>query len=106
MTINARRLRHKITIQSKTDTQTYGEVQTTWGTFAIAYADIQPTTGREYFAARQIVDEALFKITIRYVSGVTTKMRILYDGDYYDIRDVGNVGTGYKYLEMICRIAQ
>lgn len=97
---------HKITIQHKTDTQTYGEVITTWSNFAVVWALIEPTVGREYFAAQQIVDEALFKITIRYLDGVTTKMRVLFNGEYYDIRDVGNPSTKNLHLELICRIAQ
>ena len=96
----------KVTIQTRTETNSYGEVQVTWTTFAIVWALIEPTVGREYFAARQIVDEAMFKITIRYLDGVTAKMRISYNGDLYDIRDTGDPGSKHKYLELICRIAQ
>ena len=97
----------KITIQQRTETQSSGEVQVTWTTFAAnVWAYIEPTVGREYFAARQIVDEALFRITIRYIDGLTTKMRVSWNGDYYDIRDVGDPRSKTRYLELICRLAQ
>lgn len=96
----------KITLQSSTESQVNGEVVNTWGTFAIVWAQVDPTVGREYFSARQIIDEALFKMTIRYIDGVTTKMRVLFDGDYYDIRDVGDPGSKHAYLELMCRLAQ
>ena len=101
---------HKITIQQPTETQSYGEVSTSYTTFSIVWAGIASLmgtrAGREYYAAKQIIDESMFTFTIRYIADMTTKMRILFNGNYYDIRDINNVDMKNVYLELICRLAQ
>ena len=103
--ISAREYRYKITIQQQTTTQVYGEVQNNWTTFAIVWAKIQPLTGREYFSAKQIVDEQMLRMTIRYIDNVTTKMQVSYDSNTYDIRDVINVNNANRELQLMCRLA-
>lgn len=84
-------LRHKVTIQKATESQdSYGEPDPTWGVYAVVWASIEPVTGREYLQNRQTGVEITHKVTIRYLDGVTAKMRVLYDGRYFDIEAVLN----------------
>ena len=56
--------------------------------FKEVWADIVPASGREYFAAEQAMSETQFKIYIRYLDGVTQKMRILHGNVAYKIMTV------------------
>lgn len=84
-------LRHQITIQSATETQNaFGEPAKTWATFATVWAAIEPISGREFYQNRQIGGEISHRVEMRYLSGVTPKMRILYGSRYFDIESVIN----------------
>jgi SPP1 family predicted phage head-tail adaptor len=76
----------QITIQVRTqDQDAAGQPIETWATFAIVYAKIEPLVGRDYLAARQLIDEISHDITIRYRRGIKPKMRIFYLGRYFEI---------------------
>ena len=98
-------LNFQITIQQPSISQTYGEPNITWSTFALVMAKIEPLSGREYFASKQIIDEQVFRFTIRWINNITTKMRILYDSNYYDIQDIINLKMRNKEIQLMCRLA-
>ena len=85
------RLRHRITIQSQVHTQdpTTGEDLVTWTTFlADEPAEVVPLSGREFIqsaAAQAAVDT---RMTIRWRSGVEPTMRVVFDGNNYQISAV------------------
>jgi SPP1 family predicted phage head-tail adaptor len=71
--------RHLITIQKVTITQDeIGNEIKSWSTFAKVSADVKDLSGREYFAAKQSNSESTVKITIRFLPGIDSTMRILY----------------------------
>ena len=77
--MKAGRLRHEITIQQVSETKdTYGGVDKSWSTFATVRAEIKPLSGREYFANEQQNSTISHKVAIRYLAGVTAKMRVLF----------------------------
>lgn len=80
----------------------YGEANAGWETFALLWADVNYKGGREGYYARQVVatGEVVFKI--RYTSGISPAMRILYDGKVYDITAVAEVGRRYM-LELVTK---
>ena len=83
---HAGQLDKQITIQVRTlDQDDAGQPTETWATFATVYANIKPLVGRDYLAARQLVDEISHDITIRYRRGIKPKMRILYLDRYFEI---------------------
>lgn len=85
------KLRHEITIQAVTTTQDgYGGQTESWSTFATVRASVEPLQGREYFAAQQVQAEVTTRFRIRYLSGVTPKMRVLYDGRTFNVASVIN----------------
>ena len=93
------RLNKKITIQKTTQAQSsIGEATDTWLTYAVRWASIEPLLGREYFESQQVNAEETIRFRIRYLSGVTPKMRISWDSRLFDIRSVVNVGERNKEM--------
>ena len=90
----AQSLNRKITIEQPTEARdANGMVTQSWTTYYQPMARIAPAIGREYFQAQQVSASQSVKFQIRYsnlASGITTKMRILYSGNYYDIQSVVN----------------
>ena len=89
----AGRLDRLIDIEQPTETQNdYGEKTVTWSHYATVYAEVVQQSAREAFGAGKIAEtDAVFRI--RYIDGVTAKMRIVYDDVYYEItgkpREIG-----------------
>ena len=100
--MRAGELRHQIVIQTPTETQNAsGSVSTSWGTFATVFADVRPLSSRETFQMDQDVAERTVRFFIRYISGITHKMRISYDSRVFDIRTVINTGARDRSIEII-----
>ena len=90
----AGQLRDLITIQSRTagTPAALGEPVYTWATFVTAYAMIQARRGGEKFDADkgERYSETIYWFTVRRedVVGVMTTMRISFDSQLYDIKDI------------------
>lgn len=99
-------LRHKIKIQYPVETEnpTTGEQETTWKDYATVWAEILPAVGREYWSSKQVVSEVTGKIKIRYLSGINTKMRVVYGLKIYDIKAVINVEE--KNIEIVMMVSE
>lgn len=96
-------LRETVTIQSRTETTgTTGEVTWTWATYKTVRASIEPIKGQEYFAAKQLQASTNVRIRIRYLSGITTKMRVLHGTRYYAIESVIDPNTRRRELQLMC----
>jgi SPP1 family predicted phage head-tail adaptor len=84
-------LRHKIEFVSITATQNEsGEPIEGETHYAYAFAEVKPVTGNEKFIANQVFTEATEQIRTRYVSGVTTKHRIVFATRRFDILSAQN----------------
>jgi len=89
--IQSGRLRHRIVIQSPTETQdTYGEPIKTWSTFLTTWASVEPVKGREYWESQQVNAEVTYKITMRHRSGLNPKMRVSWDDRTFEIKNILN----------------
>lgn len=89
MPIPAGNLDRRITIQTPTrTTDSHGESVITWVTYAECWADCTPGGGSETHTAdrRQADQPATFRI--RWMPGVNADMRVLFDGDAWDITSV------------------
>lgn len=87
------RMDRQITIQEYTVTGTndYGEEIKDWVDFATVWAEVKQQSAREVWQAGKVSEtEMMFRI--RYRSGINTKMRIVYDGDNFDIGGVREIG--------------
>jgi len=102
--MQAGKLRNYITIQQPAETHnTNIELIETWPTFTSCWAEILPLTGREYWASKQVVSEVTGKIRIRYIAGVTTKMRVIDGSKTYDIEAVIDVENRHEKLELLVK---
>jgi SPP1 family predicted phage head-tail adaptor len=89
---NAQELNHKIVIEHQvTTTDGYGGTVTTWETFAEPFCKVEPTVGKELFAAQTVYSKQPVKFTTRFIDGLDTTMRISYDGRTFDIQSVNDI---------------
>lgn len=109
MALGAGRLRQRIEIQDY-----IGGLQDSHGDDIRDYfpfarnvpAEIVDKGGRALFVAQQSFAEANALITIRYLSGITDRMRVYYaeEDRYYDILNVGRGAESRRSeIQLICR---
>jgi len=90
--LRAGNLRHYITIEQPVENfDSNKELITTWSTFSQVWAEILPLVGREYWSAKQVNAETTGKLRIRYIAGITPKMRIKFGTRIFDITGVINI---------------
>jgi SPP1 family predicted phage head-tail adaptor len=75
--INPGEFRHIIIFQKKSGVQnSYGENTDDWIEVIKARVGIYPISGKEFFTADTVNSEVTHKITMRYMPGITSDMRI------------------------------
>lgn len=104
MRVNIGRMNRRITIQYQAglDEDEEANTEPRWEEFATVWAAISPLRGREYFAAAAVNAETTVRFRIRYRSGVSPAMRVLYNGKKYDIKSVIDVDEGRRQMELMC----
>jgi len=96
-------LRHRVTIQKPVITHdNIGQEVESWQEVAIVWASIEPLSGKEYFNAQQVNSEISTKVCIRYMAGITSKMRIVFKTHIYNILSVINFEERNIYLQLLC----
>lgn len=102
----AQRLRHLITIQQRTTSlNAYREDVSAWTTLRTCYAGVEPVSGKEYASSGATVGETFVRVICRYidVSDVTSRMRITFNSETYDIAEIVNEGTKDRMVSFMCR---
>ena len=98
----AGQLNKQITIQQRTTTKdAEGGMVDTWTNFAVdIWAKVNNLSGNERAATRQGGQalEARTEFTIYYLSGVTNEMRVVCNGENYNIRHVNNFMEANEFL--------
>lgn len=100
----APRLRHRVTVQQRTQTQdaTTGEITVTWAALLVDEpAEVVPLSGKEYIAAgatQAVVDT---RMTIRWRSGIEAAMRIVFDGQNYNVAAVLPDPSNRRWLTLM-----
>jgi len=85
-------LTERVTIQAVTEAEdAYGTHAASWGTFATVWAAFEPLKAYEKYQAAQLQTPVTHKVTMRYLSGLTTKHRILWGTRVFNIVEVINV---------------
>lgn len=102
--IRAGRLRHTVVIErdSSAARDGFGQPTENWEAFATVQAAIDPIRGREYFAAQQFAAETTHKVTLRYIAGVSPKMRARFGSRIFRIEAVKNPEERNERLELMC----
>lgn len=102
--LEAGSLNLRITIETPTVTRdTYGSEILTWSTLATVWASKQHKTSREFYVAQKINSEVTDLFIIRYRAGITTKMRVNYDGRYYDILGADDPDGRRVGIQLLCK---
>jgi SPP1 family predicted phage head-tail adaptor len=109
--LDAGKLRHVIQIVSPSKVQgAAGGLVTADDTiFATVWASVEALTAREIFAAQQMVSQVTHKITIRYLEGVKSKMRVWFQmapwstKREFEIMGVSNPDERPHMLVLLCK---
>ncbi len=95
-----------ITIEQPTESvDAYGAPTQTWATLAQVWAQVKPVRGSEYFAAQQMNARVDAVFRVRYRTDLTTKMRISYNSETYDIQGIIEIGRR-EGLELMAVVHQ
>lgn len=100
--MRAGHLRHTLVIEEATETRdAHGQAVATWSTFATVPGSLEPLSGREFIASAQVQAEVTARARIRYLAGVTPKMRITHEGKVYAITAVIDRELRHRDLELL-----
>ena len=99
----AGKLRHRIVIQSPTETvNSYGEREQSWSTFATVWGSIEPLKGSEFIAAQQTNAELSVRMRIRYLAAIKPKYRVSWNDRTFEINSIANIEERNREIELMC----
>lgn len=102
--MRAGKLDRRISIQTATDTQdAYGQAVSVWATTYTVWADVWPLPYTEQVEGDRKTEQTMFKIRIRWQTGVVPTMRVSYGSYYYDIISIEE-GNRQEYLDLIVKL--
>lgn len=96
-------LNRRLTFEANTPSRdALGQPIESWSTLATVWAAIDYGNGGEKIENDREIHTSKITFTVRYRADVSVKNRILFEGEYYDIRDIREVTTGFRqmYLEV------
>lgn len=109
----AQRLRHRVTVQHSAiiRNMTTGSTTTSWTTFWADSntpvenwpAEVLTGPGREPYASGAKQAETDARITMRWFPGLTQKMRIVFEGQVYEIIGIEKDRTGRREYRLQCK---
>jgi SPP1 family predicted phage head-tail adaptor len=104
MPMNSAKLRHRITLQSKTKVKdSEGITKEKWADVMTVWAAVEPLRGREYFQAAAVNQENTVRFRIRYRAGVTPNMRVKYGSRLFDIKSVIDIEERHVEMHLMCQ---
>lgn len=87
--MKAGRLRNLITIQKQVSRKDeLGQLVNEWVDICTVRAEIRDVSGKEYQSSQAEQTQTDCKILIRYRNDITSGMRVMCNGTYYDIKAV------------------
>lgn len=94
--MRAGQLRHRITIQERTAAE--------WVDFAKAWAAKEQLTGQENFELSEqlLQDREVIRFHIRYRTGITHKMRVIWGSQAFDIQRIEELDNARRELGLLC----
>lgn len=98
------KLRHRITFQEQTHTQdaTTGEDLVAWVNWlADEPAEVVPLSGREFIQSGANQSGVVARMTVRWRAGVLPTMRIVFDGQNYNIHPALPDPTNRRWLTLM-----
>jgi SPP1 family predicted phage head-tail adaptor len=105
MALDPGRLRERITIQVATERRnSLGETTLEWATFAERWASVEGVTAREALDLGQVDVQLTHRVRLRYVTGMTQNMRLLWRGRVLEIVSLLEYGNRSEHVA-ICQEA-
>lgn len=103
--MQAGKLRHLVTLQTATLTKDgRGQDIETWAnTVTDCPAEVVKLSGRELERAIQTSAEATWKVRIRHMDGLSTDMRIAYNGRTFEILDINNIDERDREIHILVK---
>lgn len=102
--LSAGRYNKVINIQSPQNLRNeYGSYTTTWQPFATVRASIEPIQGREYWSGPFQLGENIIRIRLRYLPGITRKMRVMYGDRIFVIYSVIDSKEAHREIQLMCK---
>lgn len=92
------KLDKKIELEAPVEVNNQGDVQISWGQYAEVWAEIISQRGDQAFEAARLNSQQMLRVRIRYRDDLTTKDRMLWEGQIYKIRSVDRTGRRKGYL--------
>lgn len=93
--------------KNETVTDKYGNHKNTWTDYFTCYATIGGETGQEQAVVGETVENTDMNVTVRYCTEtaavISTKYRILFGDDIYDILAVDHLNYKKNALKFKCR---
>ena len=78
-----------------------GGYSSSWQAVATVWAAKHHVRGKERLRHQQVLSQDVVEFTIRYRDDVTTSMRILYDGSFYNLLAINDVCDAHQTLELV-----
>jgi len=104
--MRAGRLRNRVIIEQlvagSPDVDGPGEPDETWTEFATVWGSIEPMSGKALTASEQQMSEVDVQIRIRYLAGITAKMRARFGTINYEIKSIINYNQINRELLLLC----
>lgn len=108
----ANRLRHRVAVQELVETQnsTTGAVTRAWENVLLdssteldaVPAEVLTGPGREFVQSGSTQNEIAARINLRWFPGLTQKMRIVWDGNVYNIQSIETDVTARREYRLKC----
>lgn len=90
------------TFESKVETADgQGGFAKTWTTFSTVTGFVKVISAKEGELDDHIKSDYIRKFSFEYVSGLANDMRILYDGEYYNISSIKSIQDSTIWLDVV-----
>lgn len=97
-------LNTRIEIQHRTlEQDEYGQRIESWVTFAKVWADVRHSSGLETISDNVEVSEIKASVRIRYLKNVMAAMRVIIEGQVYEIEAVLPDVKRKEYIDLACK---
>jgi SPP1 family predicted phage head-tail adaptor len=95
-------LRKRVTIQAETSVADgAGGYALAWTDVSTVWAEIRPISGNKIFIAQHLEGHVTHQVFMRFQSGITTDMRLTYNGRLFNVRAVLNTDETNQWMELL-----
>lgn len=103
--MNAGQLRERVTVQQAAETRNaLGEVVQSWSALSTRWASVEGVSARELLSSGQQQIEMSHRVRMRYMSGLTQQMRLLWRNRVLEIVSILEHGNRTEH-ELLCQEA-